>query len=168
MIPGLNSSETTNTNSTGKFNLVDCTSSLSDKPQSLSGWNAQIYSGPLGENSPDPEQANNVRTFSYQGITDKTETNSIYAHFDKTDGSVITGFDTAIEVCDSTNKSNSIYSISSHDSSDVAGENVTGRTHYFHGGPYLFGSGTYRVDAYIKDTNGWHLVNRFEGIIITE
>ncbi len=168
LIPGLNN-QTATPNSTNQFNLVDCTSTTSDIPQAMTGWNASIYSGPIQESSPDPEQANNVRTFSYNGIKNKSEVNSMYAHFDKTDGSIITGFDMAMEVCDSNNKVNSVYSTFNRDASDaVKDTNVTGRTYYFHGGPYLFGPGTYRVDAYINDTNGWHLVNRLEGITVTE
>lgn len=147
--------------------LADCTSTAADQPVMLEGWKATIYSAPLLSSSPDPDKANSVRTFSYKGIKDKVEANSMYTRIEKSDGGMITGYDTTMEVCDSNNKASMYYTTAY--TNQAAGENVTARVHYFHGGTYLFGAGTYRVDAYIRDTSGkWHLVNRLSGINVTE
>ena len=49
-------------------------------------------------------------------------------------------------------------------------DNVTGRTHYFHGGKYIAEPGSYRVDYLVRDKadGQWKLVKRVENITITE
>ena len=151
--------------------LVPCSRTLADKPTKLAGLDTDLYSAPLTKNSADPEQANNVRTFSLKGLTDKTEANSFFAHFDMSDNSTIQGYDDGMEVCNSDNKTNVSYNTASNDSSDIVTEsNVTARTHYFHGGKYIAEPGIYRVDQFVRDKadGKWKLVNRVEGITITE
>lgn len=151
--------------------LVPCSRTTADKPAKIAGLDTDLYSAPLKENSADPEQANNVRTFSLKGLNGKTEANSFFAHFDMTDNSPIVGYDDGMEVCNADNKTNVIYNIASNDSTDIVTEdNITGRTHYFHGGKYITAPGIYRVDQFVRDkTDGqWKLVNRVEGITITE
>lgn len=151
--------------------LVPCSRTLADKPTKLPGLNTDLYSAPLTENSADPEDANNVRTFSLAGLNNKTEKNSFFSHFDMADGSTIQGYDDGMEVCNADNKTNVSYNIAGNDDSDIVEEaNVTGRTHYFHGGKYIAEPGTYRVDQFVRDKadGQWKLVNRVEGITITE
>ncbi len=147
--------------------LTTCTSTASDAPVMLDGWKSTIYSAALISNSPDPDQANNIRSFSYNGIKSKTEKNSIYARIEKADGSYISGYGIGMEACSADNKTTYSYAISNDDS--VASDNVVASVHYFHGGSYLYGPGTYRVDVYVKTLDGkWHLIDRLSNITITE
>jgi hypothetical protein len=151
--------------------MVPCTKTLADKPEKVAGTNADLYSGALLDQSVEPKDANNVRTFSLKGLTAKTEKNSFFSHFDMTDGSPITGYDDGMEVCNVDNKTNVSYNIASNDYEDIVDEpNVTARMHYFHGGKYIPQPGTYRVDQFIRDKadGKWKLVNRVEGITITD
>lgn len=152
-----------------KIVLADCTSTLADTPKMLDGWKVTIYSAPLLTNgSNEVSNANNIRTFSYSGIKNKTEANSLHARFEKIDQSSITGYDSIIEVCNQQNQANFGYVIRNRRLS-AAGENTVASINFFHGGAYLVGPGTYRVDAYIKDLAGtWYLVDRLTGITVTE
>jgi hypothetical protein len=150
-----------------EISLADCTSTISNQPTTLADWKVVIYSGPLRSLTPTPAEANNVRTFSYQGIKNKTEANSVYADLRRSNDNMISGYDTTIEVCNSDNKANSAY-VTKNTNSPV-GEGVVASNHYLQGGAYLFGPGTYRVDAYVKDLNGtWHLLARMENITVTD
>jgi hypothetical protein len=148
--------------------IEDCTSTINDQPQSFDNWKASVYSAPLEDKSSDGSKyANNVRTFSYSAIKNKTSDSDIYARIEKTDGSYISGAITTMEACDANNKATKYYTTSNNDS--AAGENVVASIHYFHGGSYLHGVGDYRVDVYVKPAGGsWHLINRMTGIKITE
>lgn len=151
--------------------LIPCTKTLADKPVTISGTRSYLYSAPLTDKSADPKDANNIKTFSLKGLNDKTEKNSFFAHFDMADDSTILGYDEEMEVCNAGNKTNATYTVASHDADDIVKENVvTGRTHYFHGGKYIPQPGTYRVDYLVRDKadGAWKLVNRVEGITITE
>jgi hypothetical protein len=148
--------------------LSECTSTASDTPVMLDGWKSTIYVAALSQTtSPDASEANDVRTFSYKGIKNKTEANSLYSRIEKSDGSYITGFGTTMEVCDANNKTSKSYA--TLDTDYVASENVVASTHYFHGGNYIHGTGDYRADIYIKTPDGkWHLVDRMSGLTVTE
>lgn len=147
--------------------LAECTSTASDMPKMLDGWKSTIYAAKLNSTSPDISEGNNVRIFSYKGIQDKTEINSLYSRIEKADGSYITGFGTTMEVCDDNNKTTKSYV--TLDTDYVASENVVASTHYLHGGKYLHGAGNYRADIYIKTPDSkWHLVDRMSGITATE
>jgi hypothetical protein len=147
--------------------LSTCTSTANDEPAILEGWKTTIYSAPLLSNTPGSDQKNNIKTFSYSGIKNKTEKNSIYVRIEKTDSSYITGYGTTIEACTVDNKTAYLYTTS--DTSFVASENVIASEHYLHGGKYLHGAGDYRIDVYIKDLNSkWHLVDRIADVTITE
>lgn len=147
--------------------LADCTSAASDAPVMVSGWKSTIYAAPLESSSPDVGKANDVRTFSYKGIKNKTESNSLYSRIEKTDGSYITGYGTTMEACSSDNKTSLLYTTA--DTDYVASDNVVASVHYLHGGSYLHGAGDYRVDVYLKTTDGkWHLIDRMNGIKVTE
>ncbi len=147
--------------------LASCTSTIDDKPAAMDGWTSTIYSAKLESSTPDIGKASEVRTFSYNGIKNKTEENSLYVRIEKTDGSHITGFGTTMEACSSDNKTSKYYTTS--DTNHTASENVVASTHYFHGGKYLYGPGDYRVDVYIKTLDGvWHLVDRMTDIKITD
>lgn len=151
--------------------LVPCSRTLADKPAKIEGLKTDLYSAPLFPKSADPYQANNVRTFSLKGLTDKTEMNSFFSHFNMSNGSTIQGYDDGMEVCNADNKTNVSYSIASNDDADIVKEsNITARTHYFHGGKYIAEPGTYRVDQFVRDKadGKWKLVSRVEGITITE
>lgn len=151
--------------------LVPCSRTLADKPAKIEGLKTDLYSAPLFLKLADPYQANNVRIFSLKGLTDKTEMNSFFSHFNKFDGSTIQGYDDGMEVCNTDNKTNISYNIASNDDTDIVNEsNVTARTHYFHEGKYIAEPGTYRVDQFVRDKadGKWKLVNRVEGITITE
>src|SRR5680860_284346 len=141
--------------------LADCTSTASDKPVTIDGWKSVIYSGSLGTSSPDPDESNNVRTFSYKGIKNRTETNSIYSRIERNDSSFMTGFGTTIEACSSDNKTTKSFTTASTKS--VSEGDVIASTNYLHGGKYLHGPGDYRIDAYLKTLDGkWHLINRLD------
>lgn len=165
------SSSKTTSKSYEKINGIavsDCTSTASDTPQMLDGFKASIYSAALLSDTPNPDKASNVKTFSLSGISNKTEANSMYVRIEKNnENEYISGYDTTMEVCNENNKAN--YSYVTKNDDTVIGENVVASVHYFHGGKYLFAPGTYRVDAYIKDLAGkWHLVNRVSDITATE
>jgi len=149
--------------------LADCTNTPSSTPKMLDGWKVTIYSAPLlATGSNEVANANNVRTFSYSGIKNKTDPNSLHARFEKINQGFITGYDSTIEVCNQNNQANFGY-VTKNRGLSAAGENTVASTNYFHGGAYLTGPGTYRVDAYIKDLDGvWHLVDRLTGITVTE
>lgn len=156
------------------FTLVSCLSSMTDTPVMPKGWTNSIYSGPLlTKSAVYPNQANNVRTFSYKGITDKTEKNSMYSFTAKTGKDkngvtlYMTGDTAAIEVCNSENKTISYQSmLTAHHT--PSGQNATANIYYLHGGSYLAGPGTYRIDAYLKIGSGkWLLINRMTGITVT-
>lgn len=147
--------------------LTTCTSTANDKPVALDGWKTTIYSAPLLSSSPEVTAANNINTFSYGGIKSKTEQNSLYVRVEKSDQSTITGYSSTMEACTDDNKTSLYYTAS--ETTNVSGENVTARIHYFHGGNYLHGAGNYRVDVYIKTLDGkWHLVDRQTNITITK
>lgn len=147
--------------------LTTCTSTANDKPIVLEGWKSTIYSAPLLSSSPDITAANNINKFSYNGIINKTENNSMYVRIEKNDQSYITGYGTTIEACSEDNKTSLYYTAQEVDS--TASENVIASVHYFHGGKYLHGAGKYRVDVYIKTLDSkWHLVDRISDIEITE
>lgn len=148
--------------------VSDCTSTIADTPQPLDGFKAAIYSAPLLSDSPNPDQANNIRTFSLSGIKNETESNSMYIRIEKTiQNEYISGYDTAMEVCNENNKANSNY-VTINEDTPIAND-IVASVHYLHGGSYLMGAGTYRIDAYIKDLAGkWHLVNRVSDITVTE
>jgi hypothetical protein len=148
--------------------LSTCTSTANDTPKMVSGWKSTIYSAPFSKTtSPNPDQANNIRTFSYSGIKAKTERNSLYTRVEKSDGSYITGYGTTMEVCSTDNKTS--WSYTTDNTSYVASDNVVASTHYLHGGSYLHGAGNYRADVYLKTPDGkWHLIDRMNGIKITE
>lgn len=151
--------------------LVACTKTLADKPARISGLDTELYSAPLLKNSADPKDANNVRTFSLKGLNEKTEANSFFSNFRMSDGSTIQGYDDEMEVCNVDNKANLNYTVASNDADDIIKEdNVTARTHYFHGGKYIPQPGTYRVDQFVRDKvdGQWKFVNRVENITITE
>lgn len=150
--------------------LSECTSSISDVPQMLDGWKDTIYSAPyIGEGSNEVSNANDVRTFSYKGLLNKAEPNSMHVRFEKLDGGYITGYATTMEVCNENNKANYSYVTKYQSPTSVAGANTVASVNYFHGGRYVFAPGNYRIDAYIKDTSGtWHLVDRMTGITITD
>lgn len=150
--------------------LVPCTKTLNDKPVKISNVKTTLYSAPLENTSPSSDKANNIRTFSLNGINNKTEKNSFYGRFEMADGSTIMGYDEEMEVCNADNKANYNYNVASHNDDTVKENNVTARTHYFHGGKYLPLPGVYRVDYLVKDKadGQWKLVDRVEGITITE
>lgn len=162
--------QTSNANTTKNsegITISDCTSTINDSPVMLSGWKSTIYSAPLLTNSPNPDQTNNVRSFSHNGIKNKTESNSLYVRIEKADGSYITGYGTTMEACSDDNKTS--FSYTTADTDHIASENTVASVHYLHGGRYLHETGNYRVDIYIKDTNNkWHLVDRMTDITITE
>jgi len=175
LIPGLKfkikgSSSGPNLPSVNGIKLSDCTKTINDKPQMLSGWKVTIFSAPLlTTGSNDVKNANDVKTFSFLGIKNKTDPNSINVRFEKSDGGYITGAATTIEVCNQNNKANYNYVTKYRSISDVASSNAVASINFFHGGAYLFGDGTYRVDAYIRDQNNvWQLVDRMTDIKITE
>lgn len=148
--------------------LDDCTSTANDRPIMVSGWKSTIYSAELSKTtSPDASEANNVRTFSYNGIKNKTDANSIYTRVEKADGSYITGYGTTMEACSTDNKTTKSYTTA--DTTYVASDNVVASTHYLHGGSYLHGAGDYRIDVYLKTTDGkWHLIDRMSGITVSK
>ncbi len=148
--------------------LATCTSTINDTPKMLDGLKSTIYSAPLLSSSPNPDQANSIRTFSYKGIKDKTEKNDMYVRVEMAvKDTFATGYGTAMEACDSNNKATESYTTAKTDY--VIGKDVVASTHYFHGGKYLHGTGDYRIDVYIKDKSGtWHLVDRMTGITIIE
>ena len=170
----ISSSDTTSNNSSNNTQkstdgiiLADCTSTISDTPTALPNWKSTIYAAKLDKNSPEVSAANGIKTFSYSGIKNKTETNSLYSRIEKSDGSLITGYGTSMEACDANNKATMSYTTSKTDY--VASENVTASVHYFHGGQYLHGTGDYRVDIYVKTTDSkWHLIDRMPDIHITK
>ncbi|MEI7539508.1 MAG: hypothetical protein WCJ36_01925 [Candidatus Saccharibacteria bacterium] len=164
-----NNSNVSTNNTTGDNSLVldNCTSTASDTPVMVSGWKSSIYAAPLLSSSPNPDQANNIRTFSYSGIKNKTEANSLYARIEKADGSYINGYGTAMEVCDANNKATQAYTTTQ--TTYVSNSDVVASVHYFHGGNYLHGAGDYRADVYLKTTDGkWHLIDRMGNIKVTE
>ena len=164
-----NNSNVNTNNITGNNSVIldNCTSTASDTPVMVSGWKSSIYAAPLLSSSPNPDQANDIRAFSYSGIKNKTETNSLYARIEKADGSYINGYGTAMEVCDANNKATKSYTTAQ--TTYVSSSDVVASVHYFHGGNYLHGVGDYRADVYIKTTDGkWHLIDRMNGIKITE
>ena len=168
-----NSSNVINTSDLPTVNgiaLSDCTSTVSDIPRMLDGWKDTIYSAPyVGTGSNEVSNANDARTFSYKGLVDKTEPNSMHVRFEKQDGGYITGYASTIEVCNQDNKANYSYVTKYQSPTSVAGPNTVASVNYFHGGRYVFAPGNYRIDAYIKDTSGtWHLVDRMTGITITD
>jgi len=117
--------------------------------------------------------ANSVRTFSFKGLTDQTEKNSVYSFTEKTaknslgNSVSMTGDSAAIEVCNADNKAFKQVSMSSGIHTP-AGKDAIGETYYLHGGPYISGPGIYRMDAYLKIGSGkWQLINRMTGITIT-
>lgn len=154
--------------------LAPCTSTLANTPVMPKGWSNITYAAPLNaDRSADPKDATEVRTFSYKGIVDETEKNSIFSTTEKTTKTTsgfseyMTGDSAAIEVCNEDNMQNENYRIDSGHNTP-AGENTTGMTYYLHGGKYIFGPGTYRIDAYLKIGNGeWQLINRMSDITIT-
>jgi len=167
------SSDNTDTSGLQKVNgisLSDCTSTMSDIPRMMDGWKDTIYSAPyIGKGSNEVSNANDVRTFSYKGLVDKSDPNSMHVRFEKSDGSYITGFATTMEVCNQDNKANYSYVTKYKSPESVAGATTVASINYFHGGKYIFAPGTYRIDAYIKDSSGtWHLVDRMTGITITD
>ncbi|MEI7792398.1 MAG: hypothetical protein WCI57_02855 [Candidatus Berkelbacteria bacterium] len=167
------SSEVINTSGLPTVNgisLSECTSTMSDIPRMLDGWKDTIYSAPyIGKGSNEVANANDVRTFSYKGLVDKTEPNSMHVRFEKMDGGYITGYATTMEVCNQDNKANYSYVTKYQSPTSVAGANTVASINYFHGGKYVFAPGNYRIDAYIRDTSGtWHLVDRMTGITITD
>lgn len=171
----MGSKKTSSGNSTSDLPVVngiklsDCTSTSSDKPEMLDGWKVTIYSAPLLVNgSNEVSNSNSVKTFSYSGIKNKTDANSLHIRFEKSDGGYITGYQTTMELCNQDNKANYSY-VTKYQGDDGAGSNSVASINYLHGGSYLYGPGLYRADAYIKDLNGvWHLVDRMSDIQITE
>jgi len=147
--------------------LETCTSTAKSVPTMLPGWKVTFYSARLSKTtSPDVSEANHVRTFSYKAIKALTSANDLYIRIEKADQSFLTGFGTAVESCDANNKITQYYSVRNR--TGVEGKNVLASTFYFHGGNYLHGAGTYRVDAYVKTLDGkWHLVDRLSGLKIT-
>jgi hypothetical protein len=149
--------------------FAPCTKTLSDKPESLADWKVSLYSAALESPTPSSSKANNVKSFSLKGLADKSEKNSFYARFELKSSAPITGYDTAIEVCNSENKTNALNQLAKYDSSSIIGEGISASEHFFHGGRYVLAPGVHRVDAFIKDKQGkWHLVGRVEDITITE
>lgn len=159
----------------GDFTLVECASKTTDVPVMPQGYTNIIYSGPyLSGNTVGPDEANNIRTFSFKGQVDGTEKNTMYSYtarsgMDK-DGNplLITGDTVTMEACNADNMTNKVYSINSQTFRPAGADTISNRN-YFSGGPYLTGPGTYRIDAYLKVGSGkWQLINRMTGITITE
>lgn len=147
--------------------LAECTSTDTTQTTPMNGWKSTIYSAPLRESSPEPDESNGVKTFSYFKIKNQTETNSLYARVEKSDGSYITGHGVTMEVCDENNMSTKSYT--TKNTNYAAGDSVTASVSYFHGGQYLHGTGKYRVDVYVREKdNKWHLIDRMTNIFITE
>lgn len=148
--------------------VASCTKTASDQPQPLPDWKVDIYSAPLTSPAATPDKANNIRTFSYNGIKNKTETNSMYAEIRKTDGSTLDGYNTTMEVCNTNNKA-SYWDVTANTKGVIeANQGITAKGHALHAGVYLFEPGTYRIDIYIKDLNGkWNLVDRMSNIEVT-
>jgi hypothetical protein len=157
------------------FTLAACASKDTDVPAMPQGYTNIIYSGPYTPgNTVGPDKANNIRTFSFKGQSDKTEKNTMYSHTARSgtdkDGNplLITGDTVTMEVCNADNMTNKVYSINSQTFSP-AGSSTTSNRNAFAGGPYLTGPGTYRIDAYLKIGSGkWQLINRMTGITVTE
>lgn len=153
-------------NSSNQTVLADCTSKSSDQPAMINGWKSTIYSAALSSNTPSVNESNNVRTFSYDGIKNKTESNSLYARIEKNDSSDMAGYTTAMELCNANNKA--VKSYTTAQSTRAIGSGISASEHVMHKGLYIFESGDYRADIYVKTTDGvWHLVDRMTGIKIT-
>lgn len=154
-------------NSSNQIVLADCTSKSSDQPVMINGWKSTIYSATLSSNTPSINESNNVRTFSYDGIKNKTESNSLYARIEKNDSSDMAGYTTAMELCNTNNKA--VKSYTTTQSTRAIGSGISASEHVLHKGLYVFESGDYRADIYVKTTDGkWHLVDRMANINITE
>lgn len=159
----------TNGESINGMRVANCTSTASDQPSPLSDWKVDIYSAPLTSPAATPDKANNVRTFSYKGIKDKTEANSMYAELRKVDGSTLDGYNTTMEVCNANNKASYGYVTANSNEVIKANEGITAKGHAMQAGGYLFEPGTYRIDTYIRDLTGkWNFVARVSNITITE
>lgn len=157
------------------FTLVACASKDTDVPAMPQGYTNIIYSGPYTPgNTVEPDKANNIRTFSFKGQTDKTEKNTMYSYTARSgtdkDGNplLITGDTVTMEVCNADNMTNKVYSINSQ-TFNPAGSSTISNLNYLSGGPHLTGPSTYRIDAYLKIGSGsWQFINRTTGITVTE
>ncbi len=148
--------------------LATCTSTANDKPQMVSGFKSTLYAAIMDKSTSNNSRVDNgVRTFSYSGITNKTDKNSLYSRIEKTDESSIEGYGAVMEVCTtSDNKTNLSYA--TVDATYKAGQNVVATESYLHGGKYLHGAGNYRIDVYLRTLdNKWHLIDRLTGITVT-
>jgi hypothetical protein len=147
-----------------------CTSEAGDTVETIDNWKVTLYAGPLESNTPEVSRAVDVKTFSLKGIKEKSEKYSFYARFELADGSYLTGYDTSIEFCDAQNRTNDIYRVTKRGSDRVVDDNrISARMHYLHAGDYVFETGTFRADAYVKTLDGkWHLVGRVTDLVITE
>lgn len=165
----------TSSKATGNFTLVECASKATDVPVMPKGYMNVIYSGPyVSGNTVGPDKANNIRTFSMKGQTEKTDKNTLYSYTARSgkdkDGNplLITGDTVTWELCNADNMTNVVYSINSR-TIRPAGSSTISNLNYFIGNSYLTGPGTYRADAYLKVGSGkWQLINKMAGIEITE
>lgn len=169
------SSKSSNNNSVSsssnnKVELVACTSTASTQPVALAGWKTRLYGAPLQDSSSNADVPDNgARSFSIKALADKTSPNSLYNRVEHSDGSVITGAKSVMEVCNKDNKAPKYYTTATDTTSTPASSNTTAQTHFLHGGGYTAGGpGEYRIDAYVYENGKWNFTSRITGVTFTE
>lgn len=149
--------------------LAPCTSKISDQPKALPGWSIHTYAAQRISPTPDPEKATKTRQFSLSALKAKTSPETLYVQIRRDNNGLLTGYDTALELCNAKDEVSFVYATANHDASDILGTDITAREHSIHGGAYAWEPGIYRADVYIRDLQGvWHLVQRETGIQIVE
>jgi hypothetical protein len=165
----LNSSDNNSEEESEYYNqLVSCHSSISVGPVPYEDFIVNTYSASLTEDYPEYENRNSVREFSYAGLLNETESNTVYTKFSREDYQSLGGYFTAIEVCNEDNMQKRMYSLAEVLPSEVNGGAVTATWNFLHDNDYLSGPGVYRIDAFVKDSSGWHLVDRMDNIVVTD
>lgn len=149
--------------------LTACTNTLSDQPAMLAGWKTSLYAAPLQDDSSnDNIPDNGARSFSINGIKNKTDANSIYYRIQKTDNSEVAGSDIALELCNTDNKAVDGFTTATLDGSPTSA-NAVARVGSLHGSILLPEAiGQYRIDAYTYINGSWHFTNRIDQVTLTQ
>jgi hypothetical protein len=144
--------------------LIECTSTANDQPQTISNYKVSLFASDLDLSS---YQDTGTRTFSLNALKKKAGGDDIYFQIEKSDGSYITGLRSTIEVCDENNKTSKGNSIK-YVVDTPADQTSTSKFKYMHGGFYPHSTGKYRIDAYAEIDGEWKLVGRLADITIID
>lgn len=155
-------------NDTNNKKLVSCTSTNSDKPSKVDGWETNLFSADwANENMPDPlEKSTQKKSYSLATVG-KDRVANIFYQVEKSDQSYLpTDTRRIVEVCDVNNKTYQ-YNTTDTATSGTSEGVVASETLIFKYNVNINSvPGDFRVDGYLFTNGKWTLTDRIENVRI--